>query len=189
MYAVRELVESENEENLSKKRASNQRKKQSTPYHAVEGVSESTKLVSYRRQIILNALITNDSVSSDERNDNLAKLNYIVEHTNEIKKKMPKSFSVERQAYQTSPQRRCSQPSTGQFSPEWKNYDVMKSRWSYIKPQTRRLVHDDEMLIPSGSDSTTLVLPFPDGTQKQINGKYVDAERFYSVSSLQEKNI
>jgi hypothetical protein len=72
------------------------------------------------------------------------------------------------------------------FSPKWKDYDVMKNRWKYIKPQTKRFVYDNQQLVPTTSHGSTIAIHMLDGQKTQILGRYVDAEKFRDVK-LSEK--
>lgn len=44
----------------------------------------------------------------------------------------------------------CTPAGKGQFKPQWDNYDIMKVRWNYIRPQTYEL--EEPSLIPSTYD-------------------------------------
>jgi hypothetical protein len=74
-----------------------------------------------------------------------------------------------------------TKPPPGNFAPKWEHYDTMKSRWRYLRPQTKQLA--TEIIAPTTS-SNYLV---SQGTQ--LCGKQVDINYYHSQSeSKQMKN-
>jgi hypothetical protein len=37
---------------------------------------------------------------------------------------------------------------------DWNDYDIMKARWKYVRPQIRQLFHEHDMIVPKKSDDT-----------------------------------
>jgi hypothetical protein len=48
-------------------------------------------------------------------------------------------------------------PQKGKFKARWENYDIMKHRWSYIRPQTHDLCDDADVVVPTGFTSSAVV--------------------------------
>lgn len=66
------------------------------------------------------------------------------------------------------------------FTPKWEDYDTMKVRFKYLKPQTKRLVGEREALVPTTSTATLKA----HGTV--LSGKQVDID--YYQSRVDAKN-
>lgn len=63
------------------------------------------------------------------------------------------------------------------YEPQWEHYDVMKSRWSYIQPQTKLLIRDKKQYVPSDSFSSSFVIE----DDVVVNGSYSDIQYFNSL--------
>jgi len=48
-------------------------------------------------------------------------------------------------------------PEKGKFKARWENYDIMKHRWGYIRPQTHDLCGDDQLVVPSGYTNSAVL--------------------------------
>lgn len=136
-------------------------------------LSESTQDISHRREIILDALINSDASS-------IAKFNKIVQEQEEGVAYRKKTDVLNVQAPRVVGNR--SGPPV--FSPKWDNYDVMKHRWSYIQPQTKRLASPDCHVTPETSDGTVVSLCTSDGSKRSLNGRYSDVEKFGNTITL-----
>lgn len=72
------------------------------------------------------------------------------------------------------------------FSPQWNDYDIMKNRWKYIKPQTKRFVYENKLLLPTSNFGSTVRVQVQEGRSKtQIQGKYIDAANFREIKRNQ----
>lgn len=137
-------------------------------------MSETTRASYHRRRIILDALINNHKPSMD-------KLQTILNDGDEEENASSSAGKI------SLP---MSQPSTfsphkdsPKFLPKWENYDVMKHRWSFILPQTKRLNSEDRQVLPQTSCSRTVTMSCSDGTKRVLNGYYNDIEKFDSLHS------
>ena len=93
-------------------------------------------------------------------------------------------------------------PNKGKFKAKWENYDVMKYRWNYLRPQTQELCSEDQMLIPPTRDqsvvisSTSQILGFnsastvsapasPDKSKAavKLRGKVLDYRNYANVTN------
>jgi hypothetical protein len=69
------------------------------------------------------------------------------------------------------------------FRPKWEHYDTMKTRWTFVQPQTKQLVASDEMLAPT---SVTSTFPVKNST---VTGNIVEIHNFLSRSQLSTTSI
>lgn len=134
-------------------------------------MNESTQDIAYRRRIILDALVNSDEVS-------LAKFDEVVSCSDNVKLTPIRS----KKDFLNSPPRRMSALSLDpKFKPKWEDYDVMKHRWSYLRPQTKRLSSSRCHITPDSSDSTVVSLNCSNGSRKSLNGRVNDIKKFEGV--------
>mmetsp|Transcript_25813 Transcript_25813/g.43330 ORF Transcript_25813/g.43330 Transcript_25813/m.43330 type:complete len:312 (-) Transcript_25813:230-1165(-) len=134
-------------------------------YHS--GVNPSTLLAEQRRKILLNAL-TDVGYVTEKPEDSKAKVTELLQtraaaetakqernvarnaergrHSNVNQKKLrpltgsrPIKQEISSSAGTSSPEK---------FRPKWDHYDTMRTRWSYIQPQVKHLVDEQDMLAP-----------------------------------------
>lgn len=60
------------------------------------------------------------------------------------------------------------------FDAKWGNYDTMKQRWKYLRPQVKRLFNVENLLVPMSSDR---FITLKDGTK--LTGSLEDVEHFH----------
>ncbi len=69
------------------------------------------------------------------------------------------------------------------FKPKWEHYDTMRTRWTYIQPQTKHLVSSVDILAPV---SSTCRFPVEDTS---ITGNLVEINNFLTRSHLSVSSI
>ena len=75
---------------------------------------------------------------------------------------------------------------TARFVPDWNNYDVMRSRWTALQAQTKKLLPDEELLLPSSSIDNDIKVKSMD---TPIQGRYLDSIYFdRTVASIQSRD-
>ncbi len=72
--------------------------------------------------------------------------------------------------------------SEGKFLPKWENYDIMQARWKYIAPQTKCLIPEESILLPSCSHVDLVSVVGEDGRLSPLKGNFNDAEHYASVT-------
>lgn len=132
-------------------------------------MSEKTQDVAYRRKIIMDALINSSETS-------LVQLDNILQGSDEDK-------SSRNSTHNSPPHSLSPSLKSPKFSPHWEDYDVMKHRWSYLRPQTNRLTNSASHVIPESSDSVVININIADGTRKQVNGRFNDFVNYEEVLS------
>jgi hypothetical protein len=163
-------------------------------------LSDQTIQTQLRRQVILNGLIYSDDETEQKREENIQKLEVLLRSKDQpINRRLHfpspsvliPSFSPKLPAHTHLHQGRriAATPSLAQakavFNPKWGDYDVMRHRWHYVQPQTRRLMGDDEPFqLPRTPNSTVVRVNSSGGARVDpgpVQGNYFDAE-YYSAS-------
>ncbi len=171
------------------------RKPETSPIKKFESPA---KLVEYKRKVILKALCDfndidepreiaqkklNEYLECDIKNEHLKvndkKINQIFTKTyiDEIDNKKPLSNFENKVSYEDHG-----------FNPKWEHYDIMKSRWKSIKPQTMKLIDFQSQIIPSNNDK----ILNSDSHSVSIKGDYMDLINFentISTSEIRANNI
>jgi hypothetical protein len=146
-------------------------------------LSKLTYLVAARRKLILDEIITgydkNNDATDEEIESNLMSRLYdhdqIMQKATERKKntiRLKKLHNVERNSVEYKQEYK------------WNDYDIMKSRWRYIKPQMTQLLDDRSMIIPRRNDSP-LVTTYIHNNDMSMNGNFASVKR---VTELLNKN-
>jgi len=138
---------------------------------SLPNMNESTQDIAHRRRIILDALVNSDEGS-------LAKFDNVVSCSDDENTTPTRC----REEFLNSPSKCTSAISRDlKFKPKWDDYDVMKHRWSYLRPQTKRLSSSHCHVTPESSDSTVVSLSCSNGSKKSLNGRVNDIEKFGGV--------
>lgn len=128
------------------------------------GMNPATLNTEYRRKVILKALLDTSDVK-DSRDDCKKKLTSFIKNRESVENgNISKSSSLS--TYNSSnsfvKHRSLGSPSTSpskdsKFRPEWKNYDIMRHRWSYLRPQTRELMDESSLILPEDNSQVICV--------------------------------
>merc|ERR1719453_1521100 len=108
-------------------------------YMLMENLSERTQDVMYSRKIILDSLI-------NDTKEEIFDLDTLIHHNTGNKVQIERMQS-NAPIMNLTPSYISRKPI--QFSPKWSDYDVMKHRWTYLKPQAKRLNRaDTNQILP-----------------------------------------
>lgn len=128
------------------------------------GMKPSTIMVEMRRKAILSALLSQDLQVENEYIQCYNKLHEVKSSS------MIKDGHLSQSSIHTDHTKKVHK-----FKPLWENYDIMKTRWRYIKPQS--LIKDSEMIVPVKNGSIIRV------QDKLVVGSYQHIHQHLKSSS------
>lgn len=145
------------------------------------GLNANTLMTEYRRKVLFHALL--DSGDVDELRDDahekvrrFIQINYPHEMSDhdkaEMEREMAEAAKLEAQRKKVSTKKHKPLEEETHFQPKWNDYDVMKNRWRYIRPQLGSLMSRND-LVPRSTTRTTMTQ-----SGHQINGIVQDILRF-----------
>ena len=134
------------------------------------GLNAITLLTEYRRKIIFAAMLDTKEIVNEDRASARQKLDsYLSEYAPELldlssvepgeNPTSPEPMKMVQKSIKIRPTKKQEQQKKEQpaFEPKFGEYEVMKNRWRYILPQTRRLVSPTEAVVPRSTEKLVII--------------------------------
>lgn len=145
------------------------------------GLNANTLMTEYRRKVLFHALLDSGDVDepredAHEKVRRFIQINYpheMSEHDKaEMEREMAEAARLEAQRKKISTKKGKPLDDETHFQPKWEDYDVMKNRWRYIRPQLGSLMARND-LIPKNTSRKTMTK-----TGHVVTGFVQDITRF-----------
>jgi hypothetical protein len=138
-------------------------------------------MTEYRRKVLFHALLDSGDVNehredAHEKVRRFIQINYPQEMSDhdkaEMEREMAEAAKLEAQRKKVSTKKPKRLDDETNFQPRWDDYDVMKNRWRYIRPQLGSLMSRND-LVPKSTTRKTMTK-----SGHQVTGIVQDIVRF-----------
>lgn len=145
------------------------------------GMNPSTILTEYRRKIIFHAMLDSGDVNEDRHVAQEKLATFIQDAYPELLEDTESTYyqgvpiaipfkSTTRKNKKCKTHSKLEDVRTAEdFHPKWEEYDIMRHRWNYIRPQLRESL--DKQILPDSNSSTVRVL----NRSVPVSASYVEA--------------